>query len=112
MTLAEMATYVCTKVRETDTAAIAACKLFLKQRLEVIYNAQLWRESVGMVEVDVDPTATDNAGLNAAIGFVTMPSVVGTILAVRSSANEISPESPETFFRMDYDVFDQTGGTP
>ncbi len=109
MTLAEMASFVCTKVRETDEASVAACKNFIRQRFEMIYNSQLWRESVGMVSLTVDPTATDLAGLNAANGIVHMPALVDRVLAIRSADREMVPELPEVFFRMDYDAFSQQG---
>lgn len=109
MTLAEMADYVCVKVRETDDASVATCKTFIRQRFDMVYNSQLWRESVGMISITVDPTLSTLAGQNAANGIVHLPNIVDRVLAIRSPSREMPPELQETFFRMDYDAFEQTG---
>ena len=59
MTLAEMADFVCTKVRQTDAAAVAACKTYLRQRAEMIWNDQLWKATLTEAFAYYDPSSAD-----------------------------------------------------
>lgn len=47
MNLAAIADHVCTKTGKTDTESVAACKSYIRQRHEMIYDAGLWKDTVG-----------------------------------------------------------------
>lgn len=47
MNLAAIADHVCTKIGKTDTESVAACKSYIRQRHEMIYDAGLWKDTVG-----------------------------------------------------------------
>lgn len=67
MTLLEITNFVCTKVRENSADAVAACKTYVRQRYEMLYHEALWRDGVGRVTVNVDPT-----GLVDGMSYVTV----------------------------------------
>lgn len=55
MNLAGMADFVCSKVGKTDDASIEACKSYLRQRHEMIFDAFTWKDSIGAdFEIDVE----------------------------------------------------------
>ena len=46
MTLADMASFICGKVGKTDSESLAKCKEFLARRYELVWNSQLWRDTL------------------------------------------------------------------
>lgn len=53
VTLADLASLVCSKVGKTDAESLSVCKSFLRQRHEMIYHAGLWKDTVGVFEQTV-----------------------------------------------------------
>ena len=58
MNLANMADLVCSKVGKTDDASVAACKTYLQQRHEMLFDAFMWKDAIDEFEVDVVASAT------------------------------------------------------
>jgi hypothetical protein len=104
MTLAQLASYVCTKSGLTDTAAVTACKTFLSKRYELIWNSALWKDSLIGVDVTVDPSDADNAE-----GIVFLPEVIDRVVAVRTVERSVQVRGLEDYYRIDFDKFSQTG---
>jgi len=57
-TLAQLATFITTKLSSTEAADIAACKDYLNARYRMIYDSFLWTESMGVAESAVAASAT------------------------------------------------------
>ncbi len=104
MNLADMASYVCSKVNQTETDDVAACKTFLRRRYESVLNDQLWKDSLAMVSVSVDPANADNAA-----GVVVLPELIDRPIAVRGPNNSVVVNPLERYFRIDLDMFLRTG---
>lgn len=125
MNLVDMANYVAGKVRQTDAAAIARCRLFLRQRYEMIWNEALWRASVfrhdftfRKVPILAPLPPFGNYWSNAPYsggttptggGVQMMPAMVDRVLALRRADAGIGVEMQEGLFRSALDEFEQTG---
>lgn len=53
MTLSEIASFVTTKLSQTDSDSVAACKEFTNARYRMIWDSHLWTESLGITSVTV-----------------------------------------------------------
>lgn len=106
MNLGEYADYVCSKIRETDSDSLAAAKDYLSKRYQLIYQKDLWRDSLIEFTVDVSVANTLNAG-----GFVQLPRIVDRIVACRTPDRELTVENQEIYFRQTSDQF-ALSGTP
>lgn len=85
MTLSEMASYVCTKVGQTDTPSVEACKLFLRRRYQMIWDSALWKETM------FNAAATTNTS-----GIVVLPSSCDQVVAVRDGNFNVAPADRAT----------------
>ena len=107
MTLAEMASFVCGKVRKSDARALVKCKGFLRQRYELIYNEALWRDSLHVFPFTFTPNA---AGVPASWeSTFLMPSVVDKVVAIRTAGQEVTAVGQEVLMRGDIDQFTESG---
>lgn len=107
MTLSDLASFVCNKVRQTDTQAVAHCKEFLRQRYELIYNNALWRDSLWEFQFTFTPdTLTKPESYE---GGYFLPTVVDKLLALRRSDGEVFVVAPETLVRSNLDQWAETG---
>lgn len=114
MTLADMADFVCAKVRQQDDSSKTRCKAFLRQRYEVIWAEEMWKDSLFLWEFtfDVAGDAADVAGPNAfgrSVGVWHAPSSVDRPLALRMGTRGIAVEDDFQPFRDSLDVFAETG---
>ena len=53
MTLSEIANSICGKLHDTETASVTACKDYIKERYQMVWDLALWTESLGIVSQDV-----------------------------------------------------------
>jgi hypothetical protein len=115
MTLAEMSTFVCNKVRARDTNAVADCKGFLAQRYKMIWEDQLWKDALRGYDFTFDPTALTYSSLpfgnylSARGGVWQMPSGVDRVLALRKASGRVAVEDQFDFYRTSVDAFVQEG---
>lgn len=107
MNLGEMATFVCGKVRQTDTTSLAKCKEFLRQRYQMLYDESLWRDSVWAFQFTFTPEDSDKPESYAATYF--LPSVVDRLLALRTSDAQMMAAAEEMLYRSSIDEFAQSG---
>jgi hypothetical protein len=105
MNLADLANYVCTKTQLVGDSDRDAAKLFLSTRYELIYNAYLWKDALGGLDILVDPV--NNA--DHAEGIVLCPEVVDRVVAVRTAERSVRVRGLEDFYRIDADRFSMTG---
>jgi hypothetical protein len=104
MNLSQLVDYVCTQVQMVGTDDRTACKMFLSKQYELIYNSYLWKDSLVMVNVTVDPADANNAE-----GVVLLPEVIDRVVAVRTADQSVRVRGLEDFYRIDFDKFNETG---
>lgn len=100
MNLADLTSYICTKGQMVGTADVAAAKLFLAKRYELIWNSYLWKDSLVTAEVTVSPDDPNHAE-----GIVLVPNIIERVVAVRSADRSVRVVGMETFYREDFDKF-------
>lgn len=106
MTLSALATLVCSKVRKTDDASVAACKEFLRQRHEMIYDAALWKDTVGIWSDTLDYDST----LEQWFPEFHCDYDIARVLGVRWRTNrDLVPTSIGTWMQLDPEFYEQTG---
>lgn len=105
MNLLDMASYVSGKIRQTDEDSVSQCKAYLRARDEMIYNGELWRESLYQLDITLEP---ETNALHAA-GIYALPQIADRIIAARTNDYQLTAELQETFFRQDYDLFTNSG---
>lgn len=109
MTLADMADYVCEKVRQRDAAAVTQCKAFLKARYNMLYADQLWRASLYTLAFEVPGSYIGDFNPNIVSvgeqGMYFMPESVDRTIAVRREDAEMEGIDELELFRGDFDRY-------
>jgi hypothetical protein len=105
MTRDELVTFICTSTGYGEPDDIAACQTFLVARDRMIYDSALWKDSLVMCEIAVDPV--NNA--DHAEGIVFLPEVIARAVAVRTAENAVRVTDLGQYFRIDLDQFARTG---
>lgn len=100
MTLQDMSSFVTGKIGRTDSDSVAKCREFLARRYELIWNSQLWRETLATATQSV-PADTQDITLN--------DSSIDQIVAVRWSDTTLGPVAHEQVFAIDPTLFDDKG---
>jgi len=106
MNLAELADLVCETVRKPDSDSVAACKTYLKRRDQMLWDGNLWRDSLFTFTQALTP-ATDT--LLAATGIVLLPASIDRVLALREADGPLPVQNLERYFMDTMDAFAQTG---
>lgn len=87
MTLDEAANYVCKKVRRQDATSIVRCKEYLQQRAEMVWNDQLWKESLAETFIAYSPdTLNTSSFYHSTDGILRLPIGCEKVIAIRESA--------------------------
>jgi hypothetical protein len=106
MTLAALANLICSKVRKTDAESVAACKEFLRQRHEMIYDAALWKDTLTYQATTIPMVegtfVTDN---------ITLPRDIAKPIQVRIGDRVLEIVDPTRWVSLTDEVF-RTVGTP
>ncbi len=115
MTLAEMADFVCGKVRQGDDAAVAACKSYLAARYKMIYADQLWKASLYTLTFTLPVSAPGDYEPNiesaGEAGMYFMPDVVDRVLGIRRAESEMSVVDEMELFRGSFDDYTDEDAT-
>lgn len=116
MTLGDMAALVCAKVRQSDATALLRCKQFLRQRYEMIWNEEMWTDSLFRLEFSFDMSSTAVAAdlpfanfFSRDVGIWHLPPTVDRILALRKTDQGVGVADNFRFYRDTLDAFAQTG---
>lgn len=103
MNLADLANYICTKSQLVEADDLAAAKLFLSKRYELIWNSYLWKDALVGVDVSFDPVNNaDNAG-----GILLVPEIIDRVVAMRTNDRSLRVNNLEHYYRIDYNMFTQ-----
>jgi hypothetical protein len=106
MTLAALANLICSKVRKTDADSVTACKGFLRQRHEMIYDAALWKDTVGIWSDYLDYNET----LQQWQELFHCDYDIARVLGVRWRTNrDLSPASLGTWMQADPEFYEANG---
>lgn len=97
MTLSDLTDHVCDKLGKNDSITRSICKAFIKRRHQMIYDGQLWRESLIQYTVVADSDT------------VVLPWNIERVVAVRWSDRELPPIDQQTVFQIDPQAFDAVG---
>lgn len=100
MTLQDMSSFVTGKIGRTDSDSVTKCREFLARRYELVWNSQLWRETLVTATQSV-PADTQDVTLT--------DSSVDQIVAVRWSDTTLGPVAHEQVFAIDPTLFDNSG---
>src|SRR5215467_13751264 len=106
MNLKDLANHICQQCGMTDTDDVAAAKMFLQRRLEMIWNSQLWRCSLLEAVLTVNPDGTctlADTTWNPSTSILLLPSVIDSVLAVRADNHAMTVASLESYYRTDTD---------
>jgi hypothetical protein len=110
MTLKEMAEFICGKVNQTEPEDIAACQGFLRRRHEMLWQDQLWKDSLAEYTQTLEQTGyVPSSNWLPGKGVLLLPIGFERILAVRTDARSLRVQRPEILYRIDYDTFNKRG---
>jgi hypothetical protein len=101
MTLAQLISAVCTKVQALEAADNTACQQFLTNRYELIYNSYMWKDSLTMVDLTVNPATNPDH----ACGIVSLPQQIERVVAMRTQHNSIRIHALEEYYKSDWNRF-------
>ena len=99
MTKSDIATYVGEKVHSTDDDSIAVFKTFVDRRYDMIWNAELWRESLGAYSTTVS-SGTEIVDLTVDMDFP---------VAAYWDEKEITPVDYQRVFQINPALLDENG---
>ena len=99
MTNSDIATYVGEKVHSTDDDSIAVFKTFVDRRYDMIWNAELWRESLGTYSTTVS-SGTEIVDLTVDMDFP---------VAAYWDEKEITPVDYQRVFQINPALLDENG---
>ena len=110
MTLAELANLICTKLGQIETEDLDACKTFLKTRFKMIWDDQLWKDSVFEYTQTLLSTGyANNSTWLPTKQVLLCPPVFARIMAVRTDLQKVNVTQSDTLYRSDFDVFQNSG---
>ncbi|MGH7940684.1 MAG: hypothetical protein ACREFR_06385 [Limisphaerales bacterium] len=112
MTLTDLANHICTQCGMTDTDDVAAAKMFLQRRLEMIWNSALWRDSLLEATLTLNPDDTTSLADSYWISersVLLLPSAIERVIAARLNTNTLEAASLESYYRSDTDWLDYQG---
>lgn len=116
MTLSELATFITSKLSDTDSASVTACKSYINRRYQMIYDSFLWTETLGVstkavtagdtaITIDGAPDITFYHSAVAPTTTVDFPVAVKfTKTGVDDGADIINAEWV-TFFQLDPNIW-------
>lgn len=104
MNRAQLVDYITTQTGLIAPEDIAACQKFVSKRYELIYNSFLWKDTLGGVNINIDPADANNKE-----GIVLLPEVIDHVVAIRQPSNSLRVYGMDDFYRIDYDQFTQQG---
>lgn len=101
MNLGDMAQNICSKLGLFDATSLIRCKEYIKNRYQMIYDAELWSDTLTLVS---------NSSLQAGINVIDFPANIDRIVSIRSAGNRlIQPVNSAYVMEMNPLTFENTG---
>lgn len=112
MTLSELATFITSKLSDTDAASVAACKSYINRRYQMIWESALWTESLAVstkavtagdasITIDGAPTLTFYHSAVAPTAKIDFPVAMKITETGNDEATEVVNADWITFFQLD-----------
>ena len=112
MTLSELATFITSKLSDTDAASVTACKSYINRRYQMIYESALWTETLGVstkavtagdtsITIDGAPSVTFYHSVVAPTTFIDFPVAVKFTVTGEDDGADILNADWITFFQLD-----------
>lgn len=102
MTLAQMATFICTKVTQFDANSLAICKTFIDARYRMVWDVMDWSDAQTTGSLSVVPA-------NAPTTFP-YPSNVERIISIRAGKDHfLDPVTQDFLYQSDPTIFERNG---
>lgn len=111
MNLATLITTIGQRTGLIGPRDLAACKAFVQLRYDQLWRAFLWKDSLVEYVVAIDPGTAymPTAPYLPTKGHLVLPSIIGSVVAVRSNLDKMNVERPMMYFRVGQDQFSKTG---
>lgn len=121
MTLSELATFVCTKLSDTDAASVAVCKSFINRRYQMVWDSSLWTETLGVtskavVQGDTElvlsdaPSITFFQSASVPTTFIDFPVAMRFTAGTDTDGSEMLGYDWQTFFQIDPNAWNNVSG--
>lgn len=110
MNLLALANFICGKVSQSAAEDVLACKGFLQRRFEMLWQDQLWKESLVQYTQTISKTGyTPTSTWLPTKQVLLLPPNIERVLAMRTGDRHLNVQSQPHYFRMDFDAFQQSG---
>lgn len=111
MTLKELADFICTKVNLSEANDVAACKTYLRQRRDMIWRDQLWKDALVEYVAAIDPSAeyVANSTYLPTKGILLLPPEIERVMACRTDERNLNIIRQEFLYRIEYNAFGKSG---
>jgi hypothetical protein len=110
MNLLALANFICGKVSQSAAEDVTACKGFLQRRFEMLWQDQLWKESI--VQYTQTISSQNYTPLSTWLPVkqvLLLPPTIERVLALRTGDRHLNVQVQPHYFRMDFDQFNQKG---
>ncbi len=121
MTLTELATFITSKLSDTDAASVTACKSYINRRYEMIWNSALWTETLGVsskavaasdtvITLDGAPSVTFFQSGSVPTTFIDFPVAIRFTKTGQDDGFEVPIADWMTFFALDPNAWNDVSG--
>lgn len=121
MTLSELASFVTTKLSDTDAASVTVCKSFINARYRMLWDACLWTETMGVTSKTVAqgdteltlsdaPTITFFQSASVPTTFLDFPVAMRFTASTSTDGIEMLGHEWQTFFQIDPNAWNNVTG--
>lgn len=112
MTLTQLADFITSKLSDTETASVTACKSYLNRRYQMIWDKYLWTETLGVsskavVASDTELTLSDAPSItfyqsaSVPTTFIDFPVAMRFTATGQDDGTEMIGHDWQTFFQLD-----------
>jgi len=112
MTLSSLASFITSKLQDTDAASVTACKSYINARYRMIWESCLWTETLGIatkavvagdqtITLDGAPSTTFYQSVVAPTTFIDFPVAVKMTETGNDDGAEVINSDWATFFQID-----------
>jgi len=114
MTLYEIARFICDKVGKVDASSLTACKGYVRQRHQMVYDAMLWKDTMVYTSTTMLPVADGLVPATTTYDpVVPLPYDVARVIQVRQSydgtKDNLGVREYQWHFSVHPDEFENTG---
>lgn len=121
MTLTDLATFITSKLSDTDAASVTACKSYINRRYQMVWDSALWTETLGIaskavaardtvITLDGAPSVTFFQSGSAPSTFIDFPVAIRFTKTGEDDGVELPVTDWMTFFALDPNVWNDVSG--